>query len=185
MLNVIIALLMQAVAWVAPAEQASKPNPLASRPHTAAGGAKVFRQRCTTCHGDDGRGTTKAPDLTGPDVQQQSDGALFWKISSGNTHAGMPAFSFLPDLQRWQLVLHVRSLGRAETRSDHAMFRDRASGTSRSGRSVISASTPHSSSRRASASASTVHTCTPSPTRCAYSTKRGETTRVRPANSGI
>jgi ribosomal protein S6E (S10) len=42
-------------------------------------------------------------------VQQQSDGALFWKISGGNSRQGMPAFSFLPEPQRWQLVLHIRA----------------------------------------------------------------------------
>jgi len=37
---------------------------------------------------------------------------LFWKISTGNTRGGMPSFSFLPDTQRWQLVMHLRALGR-------------------------------------------------------------------------
>ena len=95
--------------WVAPAKDAAKVNPLANRPETALGGQKVFQQRCSTCHGDAGHGTTKAPDLTGRDVQAQSDGALFWKITGGNSHQGMPAFSFLPELQRWQLVLHLRA----------------------------------------------------------------------------
>ena len=40
-------------------------------------------------------------------------------------------------------------------------------GTMISGRSVISASTPQSSRRRAASSVSTVHTCTPRPARCA------------------
>ena len=96
--------------WEAPADQASRSNPLASQPEAAGGGAKVYRQRCATCHGADGRGTSKAPALTHPDAQAQPDGALFWKISSGNAHAGMPAFSFLPEPQRWQLVLHIRAL---------------------------------------------------------------------------
>lgn len=34
------------------------------------------------------------------------------KITSGNTHGGMPSFSFLPKAQRWQLVMHLRALGR-------------------------------------------------------------------------
>jgi mono/diheme cytochrome c family protein len=97
--------------WIAPAADAAKPNPLAGRAEAIAGGSKVYRQRCATCHGDDARGTPKAPDLTASDVQAQSDGALFWKITSGNTHAGMPAFSFLPEPQRWQLVLQLRALG--------------------------------------------------------------------------
>jgi mono/diheme cytochrome c family protein len=96
--------------WVAPPAAGTRINPLGNRPDAAAGGRKLFKQRCTTCHGDDGGGTSKAPDLTQPDVQAQSDGALFWKIATGNTHAGMPAFSFLPELQRWQLLLHLREL---------------------------------------------------------------------------
>lgn len=99
--------------WAAPANAASRPNPLASRPDAEAGGRKVFLQRCATCHGGDGRGTSKGPDLTHADVQSQSDGALFWKIGGGNTRAGMPTFSFLPEAQRWQLVLRLRTLASA------------------------------------------------------------------------
>ena len=96
-------------AWVAPPEDASKVNPLATKIETAPGGRKVFHHHCSTCPGEDARGSTKGPDLTQPDVQAQTDGALFWKISGGNAHQGMPAFSFLPEPQRWQLVLHVRA----------------------------------------------------------------------------
>jgi mono/diheme cytochrome c family protein len=96
--------------WMAAAKEASRTNPLASRLDAAAGGQKVYGQRCSTCHGNDGRGTSRAPNLTAPDVQAQTDGALFWKIGSGNTHGGMPSFSFLPEAQRWQLVLHLRVL---------------------------------------------------------------------------
>ncbi len=96
-------------AWVAPSEDAVTVNPLAIRTDAAAGGRKLFHHYCSTCHGEDARGSTKGPDLTQPDVQAQTDGALFWKISGGNAHQGMPAFSFLPGPQRWQLVLHVRA----------------------------------------------------------------------------
>ena len=98
--------------WLAPVAAASKRNPLAGRADARAGGGRVFRDRCSSCHGDDGRGTTTAPDLTQPVVQSQSDGALFWKISGGNAYAGMPTFSFLPEAQRWQLVLHLRELAK-------------------------------------------------------------------------
>ena len=94
--------------WLAPASESGKVNPLASRSETAAGGRKLFSQRCSTCHGDDGRGSERAPDLSASDLQAQTDGALFWKISNGNTRSGMPAFSFLPEPQRWQLILHLR-----------------------------------------------------------------------------
>jgi len=54
-------------------------------------------------------------DLCLPVVQQQSDGMLFWKITNGNTSRGMPSFSKVPELQRWQIVLYVRTLKPADT----------------------------------------------------------------------
>jgi mono/diheme cytochrome c family protein len=98
------------VEWKVPPKAASKANPLANRPDVVAGGQKLFRERCATCHGEDGRGSAKGPDLTEAGVQAQTDGAIFWKISSGNSRRGMPTFSILPELQRWQLVLHLRAL---------------------------------------------------------------------------
>jgi mono/diheme cytochrome c family protein len=96
--------------WTAPSVESARTNPLSGQPTVVAGGRKLFQQRCSTCHGEDGAGTAGAPDLTRSSVRRQSDGALFWKITSGNTRTGMPTFSFLPPLQRWQLVLYVRSL---------------------------------------------------------------------------
>lgn len=95
--------------WTAPASAASRENPLANRPEAAAGGKKLFHQRCSVCHAEDGTGTNRGPNLTTRRVLQQSDGELFWKISSGNTRTGMPGFSFLPEVQRWQVVLYLRA----------------------------------------------------------------------------
>lgn len=103
--------------WVAPQRETLRVNPWASHPKVEAGGRKVFLQRCATCHGNDGRGSTKAPDLTRVSVRSQTDGALFWKISGGNTYTGMPTFSFLPEPQRWQLVLHLRAIAQLPPRS--------------------------------------------------------------------
>lgn len=96
--------------WVAPREAEARHNPLPDRPDIIAGGQKVFQQRCSACHAEDGTGTDRGPNLAIRRVQDQADGALFWKISSGNTRTGMPTFSFLPEAQRWQLVMHVRAL---------------------------------------------------------------------------
>jgi mono/diheme cytochrome c family protein len=98
--------------WRAPQEDATRTNPLAHKPETAAGGQKLFHRNCTECHGDDGRGLAKkhAADLQLPVVQDQTDGTLFWKITNGNVDRGMPSFSKLPEMQRWQLVLYVRML---------------------------------------------------------------------------
>jgi mono/diheme cytochrome c family protein len=101
-------------AWMAPPEFVNRVNPLAGRSELAMGGGKLFQQRCLQCHGRHGEGTSQAPDLTQTDVQAQSDGTLFWKISTGNAYAGMPTFSRLPETQRWQLVLYLRTLARAD-----------------------------------------------------------------------
>jgi mono/diheme cytochrome c family protein len=97
--------------WTAPPSADARTNPLAGRADAEAGGAKLFRSHCAQCHREDGTGTSFGKGLTGRRVQAQSDGALFWKITSGNTRTGMPTFSGLPELQRWQLVLHLRALG--------------------------------------------------------------------------
>jgi mono/diheme cytochrome c family protein len=104
-------------AWQAPAEAAAKKNPLASRPAASAGGKKLFLRNCVECHGEDGTGLEKkrSADLQLPMVQTQSDGSLFWKITNGNADRGMPSFSRLPELQRWQLVLYLRTLQPAKT----------------------------------------------------------------------
>jgi mono/diheme cytochrome c family protein len=98
--------------WRVPSDAAARPNPLATKPETAAGGRKLFMRNCAECHGNNGAGLEKkrSADLQLPSVQQQSDGTLFWKITNGNVGRGMPSFSKLPELQRWQLVLYIRSL---------------------------------------------------------------------------
>jgi mono/diheme cytochrome c family protein len=98
--------------WRAPEAVAAKPNPLAQKPRAAAGGKKLFLKNCAECHDKDGNGLIKkhSADLQLPVVQQQSDGELFWKITNGNTGRGMPSFSKLPELERWQLVLFIRTL---------------------------------------------------------------------------
>ena len=98
--------------WKASSSAAARANPLAGRPTAAAGGRKLFARECVECHGADGRGLEKkhSADLHLPVVQVQTDGALFWKITNGNPDRGMPSFSKLPELQRWQLVLYMRTL---------------------------------------------------------------------------
>jgi len=97
--------------WTAPEKDAARKNPLAAKPELAAGGQRVFSRTCASCHGDEAhRATFKAPDLASEAVQAQSDGAIFWKITNGNTKKAMPSWGSIPEPQRWQLVLYVRSL---------------------------------------------------------------------------
>jgi mono/diheme cytochrome c family protein len=102
--------------WRAPDEAAAKSNPLAEKPELAAGGKKLFKRNCMECHGDSGQGLKKAADLQLTIVQEQSDGTLYWKITNGNPDRGMPSFSNIPELQRWQIVMHLRTLKRSDTK---------------------------------------------------------------------
>jgi len=96
--------------WKAPQNAAARKNPLAGRTDVIAGGKKLFERHCIECHGHSGQGLGHAADLQLPVVQQQTDGTLFWKITTGNARHGMPTFSGLPELQRWQLVLYLHTL---------------------------------------------------------------------------
>ena len=98
--------------WSAPAVASARPNPLANKAELAAGGRKLFQRNCVECHGSDGAGLEKkhSADLQLAVVQAQTDGTLFWKITNGNAKRGMPSFSKLPELQRWQLILYLRTL---------------------------------------------------------------------------
>jgi mono/diheme cytochrome c family protein len=97
--------------WKVPEKAAQQQNPLSNSPELASGGRKIFARNCVKCHGDEGHARkNNAPNLASSAVQQESDGALFWRMSSGNARKGMPTFSSLPEAQRWQLVLYIRSM---------------------------------------------------------------------------
>jgi mono/diheme cytochrome c family protein len=98
--------------WTVPEKAAQQLNPLATKPELGAGGRKMFERNCAQCHGDaKHERKNNAPDLSSAAVQQETDGALFWRISNGNSRKGMPSFSSFPEGQRWQLVLYIRSMG--------------------------------------------------------------------------
>jgi mono/diheme cytochrome c family protein len=104
-------------AWNAPARAARKKNPVPSDDKSIAAGKTVFVKECQSCHGTAGKGDgpaakdlEKGPgDLSSAKVQEQSDGAIFWKVTEGRKP--MPSFSStLSDDQRWQVINYVRTL---------------------------------------------------------------------------
>ncbi len=99
--------------WRVPEKAAQRQNPLRDKPELGAGGRKIFERNCQQCHGDQQHERKNgAPDLASAAVQQETEGTLFWRISSGNARKGMPTFSGLPEVQRWQLVSYIRSMAR-------------------------------------------------------------------------
>lgn len=104
-------------AWVAPAADKEKKNPMPADEKSIALGKKVADANCVSCHGPRGKGdgvaaaalNPKPADWTSAKIKAETDGELFWKISTGR--GAMPAWSFLPENDRWAVVRYIRSLG--------------------------------------------------------------------------
>jgi mono/diheme cytochrome c family protein len=91
-----------------PDKARAKRNPLESDLDAVAAGGKLFDQHCAECHGVKAEGTKRAPSLLTPQVQQAPPGAIFWVMTNGIVRRGMPVWSKLPELQRWQIVTFVK-----------------------------------------------------------------------------
>jgi glucose/arabinose dehydrogenase/mono/diheme cytochrome c family protein len=102
--------------WRAPEEANNKKNPFAADPIAAEQkGKALYDSYCSSCHGQNGFGDGAAGHSLGQRpanfhdrrVKNQSDGALFWKMSNGR--GNMPPFKeSLTEEQRWQLVSYIR-----------------------------------------------------------------------------
>ena len=89
----------------------NRSNPYAGQADAIAAGGRLFADHCAKCHGDDALGRKKHPSLRTPEVQQATDGEIFWLLKNGALRHGMPSWSSLPEPSRWQLVTYVKSLG--------------------------------------------------------------------------
>ena len=105
--------------WVAPVSADELKNPFAGKPEATAEGKKLFKQYCSVCHGDNGKGDGPAgmalnprpADYSTEKIQKQTDGALFWKITEGKS----PMASYkniLTEEQRWKLVNYIREFAK-------------------------------------------------------------------------
>jgi mono/diheme cytochrome c family protein len=88
-----------------------KANPYANQMDAVAAGSKLFSDHCAKCHGADALGHGKKPSLRSKEVQQATDGEIFWLLRNGSVRHGMPSWSSIPEPSRWQLVAYVKSLG--------------------------------------------------------------------------
>src|SRR2546430_3349718 len=103
--------------WLSPAPSAAKKNPIASTQASIAQGQKTYSKTCMMCHGKTGDADGPAvielnihpAKLSDPELATQSDGALFWKITTGRKP--MPAYGKrLSETDRWNLVNYIRTL---------------------------------------------------------------------------
>ena len=103
--------------WKAPGSAAERRNPVPADARSTEAGRGLYARHCASCHGDSGRGDghdgrdlePEPTDLSTADVTAQSDGALFWKVTTGRKP--MPSFrKHLSDEERWQVVNYLRVL---------------------------------------------------------------------------
>jgi putative heme-binding domain-containing protein len=91
------------------APRSSRPKPQLNSGNTE--GQKVFASTCAGCHGLDGRGGERAPNIAqNRDVQRLSDAQLTHIVQEGVPGTGMPAFHSLASSDVKAVVAHLRNL---------------------------------------------------------------------------
>ena len=105
--------------WSTPAAEAQKKSPVAANESSLAAGHKIYSKTCAMCHGKTGDADGPAvielnidpAKLSDPQVARESDGSLFWKITTGRKP--MPAYGKrISKTDRWNLVNYIRTLSR-------------------------------------------------------------------------
>ena len=103
--------------WLSPAPSAAKKNPIAPTQDSIAAGQKIYSKTCVMCHGKSGDADGPAvielnihpAKLSNPQLNTESDGSLFWKITTGKKP--MPAYGKrLSETDRWNLVNYIRTI---------------------------------------------------------------------------
>lgn len=99
-----------AVVFALPALAAGQAT-VALQDHSADAGAHTFSTYCSGCHGADGRGGERAPNIaTARNIIALSDEDLVAIVQKGVSGSGMPAFGFLGDQTIKDVVAHLRDL---------------------------------------------------------------------------
>jgi cytochrome c oxidase cbb3-type subunit III len=99
----------QAVVYAQKSKQATSTGP--SHKQDSEAGRELFESSCAACHGLDGRGGEKGPNIaTRAEISRRSDGEILAVLQNGIPGAGMPAFARLGDTKLQAVVQHLRSL---------------------------------------------------------------------------
>lgn len=99
--------------WEVPADQLNIENPSPYNLENVRKGKDLFMQNCKSCHGDPGKNNhlplvPPPPDVTSEQMQVNTDGGLFYKITEGR--GGMPQFeSTVSEDDRWRIINFIRN----------------------------------------------------------------------------
>lgn len=96
--------------WIAkvPDKDRQRSNPYEGDANAVAAGGKLFRQNCASCHGQEGFGRDKHPNLHSDRIRNATPGELQWLLTNGSLKNGMPSWSRLPEPQRWQIITYLK-----------------------------------------------------------------------------
>jgi cytochrome c oxidase cbb3-type subunit III len=88
-----------------------KPSSVPPSRSTLSQGSQLFSAYCASCHGLDGHGGHRAPDIIGErEVQKLSNARIEKIVREGIAGTGMPSFRVLGDAKIQALVRHIRTL---------------------------------------------------------------------------
>lgn len=104
-------------------EQTLVKSILAATEENLAAGHSLFLQKCSACHGTDGKSQTefaavmptRPADLTGPKIAKLTESQIYSLVSAGIAQSGMPAFkNRISDESIWKLALYLRQFSQAK-----------------------------------------------------------------------
>jgi len=99
--------------WLVPEDQKNIENPSEYNLANVKKGKDLYLLNCKSCHGDAGKNNglplvPPPPDVTSDQMQANTEGELFYKITHGR--GGMPQFeTTLSEDDRWRLVNYIRN----------------------------------------------------------------------------
>jgi mono/diheme cytochrome c family protein len=99
--------------WIVPADRNAKLSTTVFTEQNQTSGKDLYQTNCKSCHGDPGKNNViklvpPPPDPATTQLQQNTDGALHYKISEGR--GAMPAFkNVLISTDIWNLIAYLRS----------------------------------------------------------------------------
>lgn len=112
-----LSLFAEETPWDVPQEKAEKTAPFMFEASHVESGEALYLKNCKSCHGDIGQANMNAflnplpKDLSIEQVQAQSDGSIYYKISNGR--ATMPKFKGILSVNdTWNVIAYIRSFNK-------------------------------------------------------------------------